>query len=191
MENIDWGWLLFNFDGRINRAKFWIGIVILWAANAILVAIASAANSSGVWALVGLVSLVLIWPSLAVSIKRWHDRGKSGWWVLIALIPFIGEAQYVPMGPAEMALRCGSAVVTGFSIRLPDGTTRVEFKRLPVDDAPSPEWLAFRIGREIERHLLLYPEQWFWIFRQNPVWPGGQGAPSAEEFERSLARAAG
>lgn len=90
MENIDWGWLLFNFDGRINRAKFWIGIVILWAANAILVAIASAANSSGVWALYGLVSLVLIWPSLAVSIKRWHDRGKSGWWVLIVLIPFIG-----------------------------------------------------------------------------------------------------
>jgi uncharacterized membrane protein YhaH (DUF805 family) len=90
VENIDWGWLLFNFDGRINRAKFWIGIVILWAANAILVAIASAANSSGVWALYGLVSLVLIWPSLAVSIKRWHDRGKSGWWVLIVLIPFIG-----------------------------------------------------------------------------------------------------
>jgi uncharacterized membrane protein YhaH (DUF805 family) len=90
VENIDWGWLLFKFDGRINRAKFWIGIVILWAANAILIAIASAANSSGVWTLVSLVSLVLIWPSLAVSIKRWHDRGKSGWWVLIVLIPFIG-----------------------------------------------------------------------------------------------------
>jgi len=105
-------------------------------------------------------------------------------------IPFIGEAQYVPTGPAEMALRCGAAVVLGFSIRRPDGSTLVRFKRLPIDDEPGPELLAYRIGREIEGHLLDYPEQWFWIFRQNPVWPGGKGAPNAEEFERSLTRAA-
>jgi uncharacterized membrane protein YhaH (DUF805 family) len=26
MGEIDWAWLLFSFEGRINRAKFWIGV---------------------------------------------------------------------------------------------------------------------------------------------------------------------
>jgi uncharacterized membrane protein YhaH (DUF805 family) len=91
MENIDFTYLLFKFDGRINRAKFWLGMVILWAANAVLgTIILSGRDSSILFALAIVASFVLIWPSLAVSIKRWHDRDKSGWWVLIVLVPFIG-----------------------------------------------------------------------------------------------------
>ncbi len=90
MENIDWGWFLFKFDGRINRAKFWLGYVVLWVAYAVIAGIAAAANSTTGWTIAGLLNLALLWPSLAISIKRWHDRDKSGWWVLIALIPFIG-----------------------------------------------------------------------------------------------------
>lgn len=90
MENIDWGWLLFKFDGRINRAKFWIGILAMWAAYTVMWIVGVIADSSAIWTIVVLFNLAMIWPSLAISIKRWHDRGKSGWWVLIALIPFIG-----------------------------------------------------------------------------------------------------
>lgn len=90
MDNIDWGWLLFQFEGRINRAKFWLGIVVVNITLWILYGIAGATRSSAMWGLVGLLSLLSIWPSLAISIKRWHDRDKSGWWVLIALVPFIG-----------------------------------------------------------------------------------------------------
>jgi uncharacterized membrane protein YhaH (DUF805 family) len=90
VENIDWGWLLLKFDGRINRAKFWIGALALWVGYVVIGAIAGAANSSVLWTIAGLLYFAMIWPSLAISIKRWHDRGKSGWWVLIALIPFIG-----------------------------------------------------------------------------------------------------
>lgn len=90
MNDIDWAWLFFSFEGRINRAKFWLGIVILWAVVWILALIAAAANSGFLWGLVGILGIVLIWPSLALSIKRWHDRNKSGWWVLIGLVPIIG-----------------------------------------------------------------------------------------------------
>jgi len=86
VDNIDWNSLLFQFDGRINRGKFWLGTVIIWVAYIVIVGIAAAAEA----VLVYVLALLLIWPGLAVSIKRWHDRDKSGWWVLIGLIPLIG-----------------------------------------------------------------------------------------------------
>ena len=90
MDTIDWQHLLFQFDGRINRAKFWIGIVAVYAATWILFIIAAAANSSALWVIAAVGSLAAIWPYVAVQIKRWHDRDKAGWWVFIAFIPLIG-----------------------------------------------------------------------------------------------------
>ena len=90
MADIDWQYLLFQFDGRINRAKFWwgagaliVGYIILGVVNALI-------DSGAIQGLLFLVYLAFIWPSLAISIKRWHDRDKSGWWVLIGFIPIIG-----------------------------------------------------------------------------------------------------
>lgn len=91
MNDIDWAHLLFNFEGRINRAKFWLGAVVLYVVPSLLAIIAWLAHSAFTWTLFALVMLLLIWPGLAVSIKRWHDRGKSGWWVLIGLVPLIGQ----------------------------------------------------------------------------------------------------
>lgn len=97
MENIDWKHLLFEFDGRINRAKFWAGLVAAWVIGIVfvaIVAIGAGINSNAVWVIVGILGIALyvamIWMSFAISIKRWHDRGKSGWWVLIGLVPIIG-----------------------------------------------------------------------------------------------------
>ncbi|MFV1999016.1 MAG: DUF805 domain-containing protein [Acidimicrobiia bacterium] len=90
MENIDWQDLLFKFDGRINRAKFWIGTGISWALIIVAVALAAIIGGSFGFLVAVLAYVAVIWIGLAVSIKRWHDRGKSGWWILIVLIPFIG-----------------------------------------------------------------------------------------------------
>jgi len=90
MDNIDWGDLLFKFDGRINRGKYWLGVVIIGVVVWILTFIAALANSTFLWIVVSIVMLVAIWPSFAIQIKRWHDRDKSGWWVLINLVPLIG-----------------------------------------------------------------------------------------------------
>jgi uncharacterized membrane protein YhaH (DUF805 family) len=81
MENIDWQDLLFKFDGRINRAKYWIGTLISWVL--IIVAITVAAAIGGT---IGFLIAVVTY----IALKRWHDRGKSGWWVLIAFVPLIG-----------------------------------------------------------------------------------------------------
>jgi uncharacterized membrane protein YhaH (DUF805 family) len=90
MGDIDWAWLLFSFDGRINRAKFWLGVGAMWFVTWIVWTIAFATGSGFMWFIASILILLIIWPSLAVSIKRWHDRNKSGWWVLIGLVPIIG-----------------------------------------------------------------------------------------------------
>ncbi|MEZ5174852.1 MAG: DUF805 domain-containing protein [Acidimicrobiia bacterium] len=89
MESIDWQHLLFRFDGRINRAKFWIGVVVLWVVELVVLLILRSAGI-GFALLSFLILVVIIWPALAIQVKRWHDRGKSGWFVLVALIPFVG-----------------------------------------------------------------------------------------------------
>jgi uncharacterized membrane protein YhaH (DUF805 family) len=95
--------LLFSFDGRINRARFWTGIVVLLVIYIILVAInvviGLAFGNSAITTIVGIISLIIyvamIWPSVALGVKRFHDRNKSGWWVLISLVPVIGGLWYL------------------------------------------------------------------------------------------------
>ena len=85
---MDFGKLFFSFDGRINRAAFWLGTLIVWVV--LIVAAGLFARDSSTLFIYGIIAVIAIWPALAISIKRWHDRDKSGWWVLIAFVPVIG-----------------------------------------------------------------------------------------------------
>ena len=102
------GNMLFGFQGRINRAKWWLVLVAIVVVEIILFAIIfggaamsadpqEAMNNLGPLAsLVLLVfAVVVTWISIAVGIKRFHDRNKSGWWVLIAFVPVIGGLWYL------------------------------------------------------------------------------------------------
>jgi uncharacterized membrane protein YhaH (DUF805 family) len=95
--------LLFSFEGRINRAKFWlvllgiavVEIIVLGATggSAYLTAtdptmVMQSMSSTGYIPFI--IFIPLFWLGLAVNVKRWHDRDKSGWWVLINLVPVIG-----------------------------------------------------------------------------------------------------
>ncbi len=81
---MDWKFLYLDFNGRINRKPFWIGMVILFLANLIISAIL------GGFLLQLVFWIVIAYPSIAVSAKRCHDRGKSAWWCLLFLIPLVG-----------------------------------------------------------------------------------------------------
>jgi uncharacterized membrane protein YhaH (DUF805 family) len=100
--------LLFSFQGRINRAKFWLVHVAMWVLVAIVfsVILGSAAMSSdpqaalqSVGAVGGLILLVVyilaLWIGLAIAAKRWHDRNKSAWWILIVFVPVVGPLWYL------------------------------------------------------------------------------------------------
>ncbi len=100
--------LLFSFQGRVNRAKFWLVHLAAWVIVAVVfgVILGGAAMSSdpraalaSVGVVGGLVLLVvyilMIWISLAIAAKRWHDRNKSAWWILIAFVPVVGAFWYL------------------------------------------------------------------------------------------------
>ncbi len=106
---MDWQWIFFSFEGRINRKPFWLCVVVFIIINAV----ANRADAAiflhhmGNGPISGLVGLLLIWPTLAVAAKRWHDRDKSAWWILINLVPVIGwlwsliETGFLPGTPGE------------------------------------------------------------------------------------------
>ena len=101
--------LLFSFQGRINRAKFWLIHLAIFVVEAIVLSLlgGTAAIMSGdyekvivvfggasgaVWSI---VAVLAFWISLALGVKRWHDRNKTGWWMLIIFVPVIGGLWYL------------------------------------------------------------------------------------------------
>ena len=94
---MDLGHLLFGFSGRINRAKYWLW-VLLYLIAAIIVGVVVFVISSPMVGnlpiagnLVQLAfSIAAFVSSLAVVTKRLHDRAKSAAWLIVyVLIPSI------------------------------------------------------------------------------------------------------
>jgi uncharacterized membrane protein YhaH (DUF805 family) len=80
--------LLFSFEGRINRAKYWLAVLIYFVVAIILALVGFVtAHVLGLGLLYGIVGTVIyvamLVSGVAVGIKRLHDRAKSGWWLLV------------------------------------------------------------------------------------------------------------
>jgi len=88
---MDWGHLFFKFDGRVNRAKFWIAALIFAAINVVLAILGYVMDQSVVFqALNSMLGIVILISSIAVGVKRLHDRNKSGWYLLLFyLVPSV------------------------------------------------------------------------------------------------------
>ena len=111
---MDTKWLLSRFDGRINRARYWLAALIILGSMVVALVLLAvfclifgiptgplAINLVGVSAsfqlddsdtgallpklVAVLMTLVFVWFFAIASIKRLHDRDKPGWWI----VPFI------------------------------------------------------------------------------------------------------
>jgi uncharacterized membrane protein YhaH (DUF805 family) len=82
--DMDWGNLLFSYEGRINRAKFWLAVLVYVVISIVGTVAALVSPSELLGSLInGLVSLVTFVSGIFVAIKRLHDRDKSGWWLVL------------------------------------------------------------------------------------------------------------
>jgi len=108
---MNWGSYLFSFQGRINRAKLWLFILILIGIEIVYFTLFSILFGGSLLAMIkggpaGLAAggaslglagiltfvliLVVIFSSIALTVKRLHDRAKSAWWLVVFwLIPFV------------------------------------------------------------------------------------------------------
>jgi uncharacterized membrane protein YhaH (DUF805 family) len=94
---MDWTTLLFSFNGRINRGKYWLTVLIYMAVWTTFLAgsliwlgglnVNNLLSLAGTGLMIWLIGFILLiagtWSGLAVGVKRLHDRDKSGWWILL------------------------------------------------------------------------------------------------------------
>jgi uncharacterized membrane protein YhaH (DUF805 family) len=117
---MDWGHLFFKFNGRINRAKFWIAALVYAVINIILAAIGYAMDQGGAFQAVnGIVQLVILVSSISVGVKRLHDRDKSGWYLLLFyLVPgvLIATASVLGMTMEDSTIIAGILGLIAFAV---------------------------------------------------------------------------
>jgi len=80
----DFATLLFSFQGRINRAKYWIAVAVYASLLIALFGLGFFFQFSA-WFVVAALLLILAMgiSGIAIGIKRLHDRDKTGWWLLV------------------------------------------------------------------------------------------------------------
>jgi uncharacterized membrane protein YhaH (DUF805 family) len=117
---------LFSFEGRINRAKYWLAALICLIGGMIFLMIlidaiadglrgadpASAATLSPIffYAIAYPLYAVGLWIYAATTIKRLHDRNRSGWWIIpFGVLPVLLPEVAGWVGQSYLALFLGTA----------------------------------------------------------------------------------
>ena len=88
---MDWTFLFFGLDGRINRAKYWLGSLLIGAGGigTMLLIVWAVGLSDAAVKLAIAAALALMYPIYAVMAKRFQDRNRPGALALIGIVPLI------------------------------------------------------------------------------------------------------
>ncbi len=150
MRHIELGELLFSFEGRINRAKFWLALLISGIAQLVAGALIIASYALmgdffalGAIAVFFLIVIPIVVSGFAVGIKRLHDRDKSGWWLLLFyVVPAILETIAQSIDDGGWPWAAGAAALTIWMIvelGCPRGTPGYNtYGRDPLEGAETP-----------------------------------------------------
>ena len=79
-------YVCFSPSGRINRAWFWLYVLLVAVLRVWLVGVMSKGDPILATLNYMFVDVVLIYPGIVVGIKRFHDTNRSGWHLLLGLI---------------------------------------------------------------------------------------------------------
>lgn len=125
--------LLFSFNGRINRAQYWIGgasagVAILFVLVVMMVLTGPVdrsldskqqlAHFFGMFMLALLPAMMVgSWIGYALAWKRFHDRGKSGVWVFLPMLP-----SFMMISGVVGAAMTGAAPITAMAAAQPWAT---------------------------------------------------------------------
>jgi uncharacterized membrane protein YhaH (DUF805 family) len=85
--DLDYRSLLLSFDGRINRAKFWLvaaGFLMVWLVIDTLFGFSIFGRLLKL-----LIAIGFFYPAYAVTAKRFQDRDRPGQTALFGLVPML------------------------------------------------------------------------------------------------------
>ena len=85
--------MFLRYDNRLNRKRYFLRSLALWAAVTILSTavglIATFLKSGAVSMLVYVISLAAVIPSFMLGIRRLHDLDRPAWWCVGCIIPLV------------------------------------------------------------------------------------------------------
>jgi uncharacterized membrane protein YhaH (DUF805 family) len=109
---MDFNYLFTSLDGRINRAKWWAGIVILIVINIIVALIIGVIfkDSMAGRIVAFIIALVLLYPGYALNAKRFQDRNKPAMFALVGAALGIVVSLISLFSPAGNPMMMGGAL---------------------------------------------------------------------------------
>jgi len=92
--------LFFSFRGRINRAKYWLALLIFGIVGVVQSLGGLAFGNAALFQIVNyLIDIAILVASIAVAIRRLHDRDRSAWWLVLF---YLGPVVLAGAGGAMM-----------------------------------------------------------------------------------------
>jgi uncharacterized membrane protein YhaH (DUF805 family) len=108
--------LFITFNGRVNRAKFWLAVLVYFVINVVMTGLVLVGGDGALMTIVSsIISLLIAISGIAVGVKRLHDRNKSGWWLLLF---YGGSFVLFGAGFAVGMTQSGSSTVSGVLLLL-------------------------------------------------------------------------
>jgi KDO2-lipid IV(A) lauroyltransferase len=117
--------------------------------------------------------LKLLKEKYIVTIMIDQNARKDG-----VLVDFLGHPASTYVGMAKIAIKNGTPIVSAIAIRQPNGVHKFFFEPIispegyknNLDDIRE---LTEIVSKQIEKYILKYPSQWFWVHRR---WRGSKKA---------------
>jgi uncharacterized membrane protein YhaH (DUF805 family) len=99
-EKTDFFWFFFKTSGRVSRAAYFLGQLLLSIIQAYPVYRATLLPQGGQesdiwWFFSAVVILGTLWPMIVIAIKRLHDLGRPGAIVLALFMPVISIIAFI------------------------------------------------------------------------------------------------
>jgi uncharacterized membrane protein YhaH (DUF805 family) len=96
---MDFTYLFTSLQGRVSRAKWWVGEAVLFV---VFSALALIGNQTPIGpAISALVWIILYLPAYSLAAKRFQDRDKPGEMALYGYVPSIIATGLLSFGPVE------------------------------------------------------------------------------------------
>ena len=94
------GWLFFGFSGRVSRAAYFLGGLLVAIAQAFplyrFTLVLEGTPESAMWSMIFMVVfLASLWSNVALAVKRLHDLGKTGLAAIVLFVPVVSIVAFL------------------------------------------------------------------------------------------------